>query len=334
MPSRIAFSSITSAALAPNPLSDPATRTLPVYLPPSYDADPEQRFPVVWMLTGFTGRGQMLLNDNLWTPTIQQQLDALIANGMPEVIMPLPDCATRYGGSQYINSSATGRYEDHLIDELVPFVDQQFRTLPGPQHRAIMGKSSGGYGAIVHGMKHPDIFGAVACHSGDMYFELVYKPDFPKFLNRIARNGYDPQAFFEQFQQTVKKSGSDIGALNVLAMAACYSPNPAAPGLPIDFPFDLHTCEIKPEVWQRWLHHDPVEIVHRYADNLRQLKLLFIDCGTRDEYNLHYGARLLSQRLNALGVSHEHEEFDDDHRSLSYRYDISLPKLALAIARD
>ncbi len=332
MTSRIVFETITSAVLADNPLGDPHIRTLPIYLPPSYDFSPNRRYPVIWMLTGFTGRGQMLLNDNLWTPTIQQQIDRLIAHGsMGEVVMALPDCSTLYGGSQYINSTATGRYADHLIDELVPFVDERYRTLPGPHHRGVMGKSSGGYGALIHGMRRPDVFGAVACHSGDMYFEMVYKPDLPKFLNRIARHNGDPQAFLADFFAKPKKSGSDIGALNVLAMAACYSPNLDAPGLPIDLPMDVYTGELRSDVWERWLEHDPISLVERYADNLRQLKLLFFDCGTRDEYNLHYGARIMAQRLQAAGVPFEHQEFDDDHRSLSYRYDVSLPKMAAAL---
>ena len=331
MPSRIAYESISSAVLAGNLPGDPYVRRLPLYLPPSYDDHIDRRYPVVWMLTGFSGRGQMLLNDDLWTPTIQQQLDALTVQGMGEMIMALPDCATRYGGSQYINSSATGRYEDHLIEELVPLVDAHFRTLPGPRHRAVMGKSSGGYGALIQGMRHPDVFGAVACHSGDMYFELCYKPDLPKFLNRIARNEHDPQAFLLEFLSKRKKSGPDFAAINVLAMAACYSPNPNAPGLPIDFPVDLYTGQLRTDVWARWLAHDPVELVDHHSESLQRLRLLFFDCGTSDEFNLHYGARILAERLRELGVAHEHEEFDDDHRSLSYRYDTSLPKLAMAL---
>lgn len=332
MPSQIVYPTVHSTVLHENPLGDPTARTLPVYLPPSYATDQQRRYPVVWMLSSFLGRGQMLLNDNLWTPTIQQQLDALIDHGMPELIMALPDCATRYGGSQYINSSATGRYEDHLIDELVPFVDAQFRTHPGPNFRAVMGKSSGGYGALVQAMQHPDVFGAVACHSGDMYFEMSIKPDLPKFLNRIARNDHDPHAFLHEFENKTKKGGSDFEALNILAMAACYSPNPDAPGLPIDFPVDLFTGELRADVWQRWLDHDPVMLIERYAANLHQLRLLFLDCGTRDEYNLHYGARILAARLRAHGIAHEHEEFDDGHRSTWYRYDHSLPKLAAVIS--
>ncbi len=332
MSSRIAYSMITSSVLVGNPLGDPEVRALPVYLPPSYDADPERRYPVVWMLTGFTGRGQMLLNDDLWTPTIQQRIDRLIAQGMAEIIMALPDCTTRYGGSQYINSEATGRYEDYLIDELVPFVDAHYRTLPSSRHRAVMGKSSGGYGAIIYGMKHPDVFSALACHSGDMAFDLCYRPDFPQLISRIAMNGYDPQAFFEEFLAKPKKSGADGAALNMLAMAACYSPNLEAIGLPIDFPIDLYSCELRPEVWARWLEHDPVELVGRYVENLKQLNVLFIDCGTRDEFNLQYGARILVNRLKLAGVAYEHQEFDDDHGSISYRYDVSLPKLVQQIS--
>ena len=331
MTSRIEQLTVHSAVLEGNPLGDPHVRTLPVYLPPSYDEDTDQRYPVIWMLTGFTGRGQMLLNDTLWTPNLQQQLDALVAGGMSEVIVALPDCLTRYGGSQYINSAATGRYEDHLIEELVPLVDAQLRTLPGARHRAVMGKSSGGYGAIIQGMRHPEVFGALACHSGDAYFEYCYKPDLPKFLNRIARHDGAPERFWQAFLAQRKKDSADFAALNILAMAACYSPNPEAPGLPIDFPCDLYTGELRPDVWARWLQHDPVELVERYAENLRKLRLVFVDCGTRDEFNLHYGARILVERLRAAGVACEHEEFDDDHRSIGYRYDVSLPRLVEAI---
>jgi enterochelin esterase family protein len=114
-------------------------------------------------------------------------------------------------------------------------------------------------------------------------------------------------------------------------MAACYSPNPVATGLAIDYPCDLYTGELRPDVWARWLTHDPVELVERYAANLRQLRYIFVDCGTRDEFNLQYGARILVQRLRAAGIDCEHDEFDDDHRSIGYRYDVSVPKLVAAL---
>jgi enterochelin esterase family protein len=271
-----------------------------------------------------------MLNVSAWQPNLPQRIDRLMADGaLPPAIYVLPDCFTRYGGSQYLNSTAIGRYEDYLIDEIVPHIDRAYRTAG----RGVFGHSSGGYGALMLGMKHPAVFGAVACHSGDMAFDLVYRPDFPKFVNAIQKAGGVEQWWIE-FERKVKKEGRDYDAINILAMAAAYSPAiaPIAQPLPIDFPFDLETCELRSDVWARWLEHDPVLLVDRYADNLKQLRLLFIDCGSRDEFNLHFGARTLVKKLKVLGVPHEYEEFDDGHMSVSYRYDVSLPKIATALA--
>jgi S-formylglutathione hydrolase FrmB len=318
-----------SRALEGNALGDPATRRVPVLLPPGYQADASQRYPVLYGLTGYTGRGAMMLNSRAWGPTLQERLDQLYAAGMPHVIAVLPDCFTRLGGSQYLNSTATGRYEDYIVEELAPFIDGRYRTIAESAGRGVFGKSSGGYGALIMGMRHADVFGAVACHSGDTAFELCYRADFPKAANAInAAGGLD--AWWQAFEAKPKKRHSDTEVLNILAMAACYSPEPGAP-LGLALPFDLDTCAIREDVWARWLAWDPVEMVERYADALRSLRLLFIDCGTRDEFNLHFGARRLVQRLRAHGIAYEHKEFDDGHMDIDYRYDVSLPKLARAL---
>jgi putative esterase len=320
-----------SAVLRENPLGDPANRRLPVILPPDY-ADSTRRYPVLVALTGFTGRGIMLLNDDAWQPNLAARLERLYAAGMPHAIVVLPDCFTRYGGSQYINSGATGRYEDYVIDEVIPWVDAHYRTLATPQSRGVFGKSSGGYGSMILGMRHPEVFGALACHSGDMLFELCYAPDFPKMCNCVNKSG-GVEAWWRQFDAQVKKNDADFDALNILAMAACYSPDPNAP-LGIGLPVDLHTCERIPEVWARWLDWDPVELLDRYGENLRAMRLVFIDCGDRDQYNLHYGARVMAARLAARNIAFEHEEFDDNHNSIQYRYDVSLPKLLAALDHE
>lgn len=330
MPTQVVIEQFTSRVLVDNPLNDPATRPLPIILPPDYEAS-DKRYPVIYGLTGFTGSGLMMLNVSAWQPNLPQRIDRLMAEGkLPPAIYVLPDCFTRYGGSQYLNSTATGRYEDYVIDEIVPHIDRTYRTIAEAAGRGVFGKSSGGYGSIVLGMKHPDVFGAVACHSGDMYFDLVYVPDFPKFLNAIQKAG-GLEKWWIEFERKPKKENRDIEAVDILAMAAAYSPNPIAQPFPIDFPFDLDTGELKPDVWARWLELDPVRMVERYADNLKKLRLLFIDCGTRDEFNLHFGARILIKKLEALGVPHEHEEFDDGHRDVSYRYEVSLPKIVRAL---
>src|ERR1051325_10467106 len=147
-----------SSVLKGNRPGDPHVRDLYVYLPPGYE-EGAARYPVAWGLSGFTGRGRMLLNDNPWMPGIADRMDALIAQGLAKpMILALPDCFTHLGGSQYVNSPALGDYEDYVIRELVPFVDGRYRTLASAEHRGVIGKSSGGYGALMLGMRHPDVF--------------------------------------------------------------------------------------------------------------------------------------------------------------------------------
>ncbi len=324
-PSHIRYEHPISRALRDNPLGDPSERTLPVYLPPGYE-ESDERFPVLFLLAGFTGSGHSFLNWSGWEENIQQRMDRLISQGQARrMILVMPNCFTRYGGSQYLNSPATGNYRDYLL-ELVQYVDEHFRTIPERDHRAIAGKSSGGYGALTVAMQHPETFGLVADHSGDKYFELCYKADFPRFLKAVERFGglervlSDPSA--------IRPKDSDFHALmNVAAMSACYSPNPGAP-LGFDLPLDPRTGELDTQVWRRWLSHDPVQMVADYAEALKSLRLLFLDCGSRDEFNLQYGCRIFVQRLQALGVAHTYQEFEDGHFNISYRFDVSIPLIS------
>jgi len=313
-----------------NAAGDPHERRVPVYLPPAYDEHPERRFPVVVVLTGFTGRGRMLLNDNPWSPSLDERMDALIASGCPETILVMPDCFTRFGGSQYVDSTATGRYETHLVRELVPWVDARYRTLGAREHRGIAGKSSGGFGAMRLGMRHPDVFGALACHSGDMLFEYCYQVDFPKACSVLQAAG-GARRFLEGFEAKPQKGKDDFLALNILAMAACYSPDASAE-LGVALPFDLATGLPRADVWARWLAFDPLRLLPAHAEALRSLKLLYLDCGTKDEFHLHHGARAFAAELERLRIAHRHEEFDDGHMNVPYRYDVSLPALARALS--
>jgi enterochelin esterase-like enzyme len=326
MSSQVIVESFESAVLRGNPLGDPHVRRVPVYLPPGYEAGSD-RYPVLYALSGYTGSGLRMLNTEAWSETLPERLDRLILGGrVRPMIVVMPDGFTKYGGSQYINSSATGRYEDHLVEELVPFVDRKYRTLPERGQRCVLGKSSGGYGALVLGMRHPDVFGLVVDHSGDKYFEMCYKADFPACLNGLAHYG-GAQKFLSDFPHPPPRPSRWFAVIATLAMASCYSPNPEAP-LGFDLPFDEHTGELRPEVWARWLEHDPVHLVERHADALRSLRLLYMDCGTRDEYHLHFGSRIFARRLERLGIPHHYEEFDDGHRNVTYRYDVSFPRIS------
>jgi len=327
---RVVVELVESQVLRGNPLGDPHVRQIPVYLPPGYDSG-ETRYPVIYWLHGFTGIGLSAINANPWVPSLPVCMDRVVAAGAPPAILVMADGFTKFGGSQYLNSEANGRYEDFVTTEIVSHIDRGYRTLAAPAHRGVNGKSSGGYGALVLAMRHPEIFGAVASHSGDMLFEACYMPDFWKFCNIVSKHG-GVEGFLRAFLAMPKKTEDAMTAVNIAAMAMAYSPNSARPPFFFDLPFDPHTGEIDGVVWDRWLAWDPVRMASRYEDGLRTLRLIYVECGSRDQFNLHFGMRALNRRLEALGIRHEHVEFDDDHSSINYRYVESLRRLCEALA--
>ena len=318
-----------SKVLKSNPLKDPYIRDVLVYLPPDYTKSNSKGYIAAFGLVGFGGRGKMLLNADPFSENIEDKMNRLISGKKcGPMILVLLDCFTRFGGNQYINSSATGRYEDYIINEIVPFIDKNYNT----SVHAVWGKSSGGYGSIVLGMRHPDVFQGVVDHSGDAGFEYCYPPDFPKALDAFRESG-GPKKWLNNFwKKPNRHQKKDAPPLNTFGMAAHYSPNPKSKEMGVDLPFDLKTGETLREVWNRWLAWDPVRMAEKYRENLKKLKLIFIDCGTRDEFNLQWGARMLHSRLEMMNIKHIYDEFDDGHMSISYRYDVSLPLLYSALS--
>ena len=342
----------TSAILKDNPLRDPHIRKLAAWLPPGYDG--KRRFPVLYDLVGFTGSG---LAHVAWKPfgdNLPERAARLMRDGkMGPAILVFPDCFTSLGGNQYVNSSAIGAYADYLTREIIPFVDREFRTLASREHRGCFGKSSGGYGAMLHGMKYAKYWGAIANHSGDAYFDFVYWHDWPNTLNELGKyrapkrragrydaskykhlsNGRDDgriRRFLQSVWREEKLSAAEGHAIMNLCMAATYDPDPRAP-LGYRVPFNLETGEPIEERWREWRKHDPINLVARYRANLKSLKGIYIDCGWRDQYHIHFGSRILSARLTAAGVRHTYEEFDDNHSDIDYRMDVSLPFLYRAL---
>ena len=348
----------TSKVLADNPLGDPTTRLLDVWLPPQYDkaaAGRAQRYPVLFDLVGYTGSGKSHTNWHNFDENVPERVARLIhERKMGPCLVVFPDCFTALGGNQYINSSAIGRYADYLTKELIPFVDREFRTFADRDHRGCFGKSSGGYGAMVHGMKYSRYWGAIANHSGDAYFDFVYRCDWPNSLNEFAKHrlrqrkegrinvvreqeapeeGFDDgrvRRFLNAIWKKEKLSNAEVHSLMNLAMAATYDPDPEAPN-GFRLPFNLETGEIIPARWRRWLKHDPVNLVTRYAKNLKTLRGIFIDCGWRDQYQIHFGARILSKRLTQAGGEHRYEEFAGTHSGIDYRMNRSIPFLYRAL---
>jgi S-formylglutathione hydrolase FrmB len=324
---------LDSPALAGNSLGDPTRRPLLAWLPPGH-AD-GTGLPAVYFLHGFTGSARSWLNVSPWSPTVPERLDALVSAGeVPPLVGIFVDGWTALGGSQWINSPAIGRYQDYLADDVVAFVERSLSTVPRAEARAIVGKSSGGYGALRMGRDRPEVFAHLACHAGDAGFDWCYGPDLPRAAAALLGSP-DAAAWLQAAVRRAgetKLAGSDHPVLNVIAMSAAYSPDPAAP-LGAALPFELPSGRLRPEVWARWLEADPVRFVPRALDAYRRLATVFIDCGTRDEYQLRWGARQVAEALRAGGVGVIHEEFEDGHMGINYRYDRSLRLLGTRLAR-
>ncbi|HEX7127529.1 MAG TPA: alpha/beta hydrolase-fold protein [Thermodesulfobacteriota bacterium] len=318
-----------SRVLAGNPLDDPTRRELHVYTPPGWSGD--QHLPLLVDLPGFGNSG---LGHTAWKGSgenVPERLDRLIAEGaMPPVVVAFPDCSTRLGGNQYLNSVGTGRYADYLVEEIVPFVEERF-SCGGAGRRGCFGKSSGGYGAAWHAMHHADFWAAVSINSADMAFEVVYLPDFYPALDVLQRFEWSIERFFVDFESRPKVSGAERACRMFLAMSAFYDPDPTA-FRSMRLPGDPYTAELLPERWANWLRHDPVVLVDQNAAALRALKAIWLDCGSRDQFRMHYGMRRFHRKLEAHGVPHVYEEFDDDHTDIDYRMDRYLPFLARALS--
>src|SRR5207237_9174161 len=158
---------IDSEALRSNMLGDPSVRVVDVYLPAGHHG---QGLPLLVDLVGFTSSGLSHTNWAGFRENLPERFDRLIGEQrMPPVVVAFPDCFTRLGGNQYINSTSTGAWEDDLLHEMLPTIERRYGC-GGPAHRGVFGKSSGGYGALTHALRHSDIWAAHACHSGDMGF--------------------------------------------------------------------------------------------------------------------------------------------------------------------
>ncbi len=325
---------ISSELLRGNPLDDPFERPLWVYVPPGYDDDQDRRFPSIYVIQGYTGHIAMWRNRTAYRQPFPETADQVFARGdAPPAIMVYVDAWTGYGGSQFVDSPGTGRYHSYLCDEVVPWVDQRYRTLASPEHRGITGKSSGGFGAMITPMLRPDLFGGLATHAGDSLYELCYLSGFGPAVRLLRKYDGDIFRWWEDFRSRVPfTKEEDETLLMLLGVAACFSAR--EDGTP-ELPFDPRTGVMRDQVWQRWLDWDPVRMVPRYAEALRSLRAIWIDAGTRDEWFLDIGAEAFRQAIAEVGVPDDvvhFELFDAKHGGIDYRYPLSLAWLAQRLA--
>ena len=327
--------SFESETLRGNPLGDPHERPLWVYLPPGYDDAPQRRFPAVYLIQGLTGQLDMWRNRSPFRRNTPELIDDLFARGdAPPTVVVWVDCWTSLGGSQFLDSPGTGNYLTYLCDEVVPWVDERYRTIAERDHRGVQGKSSGGYGAMVLPMLRPDVWGGFATHAGDALFETCYLPGFRESVrvlrDRVRRvrstgsgrtSGPGPRS----------RGTSDETLLNDWCMAACYSADDDGT---VRLPYDAATGRLDTTTCGRdGSTRDPVRMVAGHADALRSMRAIYIDAGTRDQYFLDLGAEAFRRELEAIGVTDvSFELFDATHGAIEYRYPLSLRYLAERLA--
>ncbi len=320
------------ATLRGNPLGDPSTRPLHVYVPPGYDDDPDRRYASIYVVQGYTGHVGMWDNRSPYRRTFYETADAVFAEGVaPPAVVVFVDAWTAYGGSQFVDSPGTGDYHSYLCDEVVAWVDARYRTEPRPEHRGITGKSSGGFAAYVTPMLRPDVFGGFGAHAGDALYEYCYLEEFARSTRALRAYGGDIQHWWADFRTRPGfTKPEDMGLLETLGCSAAFS---AELDGSVTLPFDPRSGRVREAVWARWLAWDPVRMVAGHADALRSQKAIWIDAGNRDEYYLDLGAQAVVDELAAVGVTDVHfETYDAGHGAIDYRYPLSLAYLAQRLA--
>lgn len=326
---------VESELLADNPLGDPARRPLYVLRPPGVERDHPRPLPTVYVLQGYFGEIEKWCRRDLFSPTGIERFDQMLADpGCPDAILVFPDCWTTYGGSQFLDSTGTGRYRSYLCEEIVKLVGERYPTATEPARRGVSGHSSGGYGAMVTAMKRPDLFGALVSHAGDALFEVTVAPGFPETA-RILRDRFQGNfdVFFEQLAEAERFDFPTYGdALMNYGYAACYSPDPNRAGRAL-LPFDIGTGALLPDVWEKWLEQDPVRMIADHADALRGMRHVRIDSGRNDEYYMDLAATALHRELDGIGVTHEFELFEGRHSGNAHRYPAAMRALIQALAR-
>lgn len=316
---------VESKALTGNPLNDPAQRDVIIFKPDEI----KNEAPLLIGLAGFGGGARSFLNYSPLSTNFTDVVDKLRKSGdLHDSIIAIPDCFTSLGGNQYLNSDAVGYYEDFIVKEIVPELKSRFET----GKTGVFGKSSGGFGAYTLSIRNPGVFQGFADHSGDAGFEYCYFSDFPDSIKEFRRAG-GVKKWFEEFSMNANKSKKKYMApLNTLAMAAFYSPNKNSGNMSIDLPFSIETGELLDDVIETWKKFDPARNISENLDKLREMKAIYMDVGSEDEFRINFGMSKMHRILDDNSIEHFFEEFEDGHFNVSYRYEQSLAYLAERLA--
>jgi S-formylglutathione hydrolase len=279
---------------------DSPDRDVTIYLPPGYNANHNQRYPVLYLLHGY------LLTDQYWTGTgvsgpgvnmpganVPAAMDNLLARGEAKpMIVAMPNAYSVYAGSMYSSSVTTGDWETYIAEDLVAYMDTHYRTIPERGSRGLAGHSMGGYGAIRIGMKRPDVFSSLYIMSACC---LINNP-----LPAPPANS----------SQNSAKGGAASGILQIVsAWSAAFSPNPKNPPSYFDEP--TKDGQPQPLVIAKWHAASPLAMIDQYVMNLRKYHAIMADVGLQD--GLAGQNKTLDQMMTDFGIMHLFETYEGEH---------------------
>ncbi|WP_296700586.1 alpha/beta hydrolase-fold protein [Algoriphagus sp.] len=289
---------VYSQAIEGNLINDPAERDVTVYLPPSYIEEPNRKYPVLYMLHGFTD------NDSQWFGweehwiNLHEVIDAALEDGQTkEMIVVMPNAYNRFKGSMYSSSITIGDWETFVVKELVEYIDSNYRTLPDVQSRGLAGHSMGGYGTIRLGMKYPEVFSSIYMLSACCMEGMV--TNNPESMKKI-----------ESIISLDQLEDASFGEIAAMASSAAWAPNPKKPPFYLDLPFE--NGEIKPDIAAKLTANRTLYMIEQYIPNLKRLKAIGMDAGLQD-VGISNSTKKLHELLNAYNIPHAYESYEGNH---------------------
>ncbi len=281
---------VPGRALVDNPLRDPVDRRVAVFTPelPKFTS----KMMTCYYLPGYGGSSEDFLGGGgARLAEVFQQL----ANQGITLRLVVVDCRNRWGGSQYINSTAQGNYADYLLDDVIPFLEKKYGTPATPRDRIIAGHSSGGFGALRVAMMAPERFGAIVALSPDSDFEITHRP--------LAQADVVANVTPQQLRSYIAPRGKMVLPSNnlvaiMLGLSAAYaSKGPNEPG-------QFHWLYSEQgawqeDVWQNWLEEDPVVIARRNPFVFMPYHRIYLDGAEHDEFGAQKGARALRDAIQS-----------------------------------
>lgn len=296
-----------SPALEHNLLGDPADQRVLIYLPSGYDSTPAKRYPVVYMLHGFS-LGHTVVDE--WAGVMSKAMDGAEGTIAP-MILVIPNGQDAYLGSFYVNSVTAGNWEDYIARDLVAYIDSHYRTVAAAEGRGVAGHSMGGFGALNMGLKHPDIFAAVYAESPccmEMVGDITSSnPQWRRALQLKTRAEFEAAVRAEEFWPVA-----------FTALAAALSPNPRRAPMYLDLPYrDENGKLVRNEpAYTQWQEKMPDMMLAAGRANLLRLQGLFVDYGTQDEFShIRQGVADFSRLLSDSAVPHTLLVFNGDHNN-------------------